>query len=68
MHVGNNCFIGANCVILPGTNIGDNCIIGAGAVVRGRIPSNCIVIGNPATVISKTTEWVMKYKDTNKYK
>ena len=29
--IGNNVWIGANCVILRGTSIGDNCVIGGGA-------------------------------------
>ncbi len=52
--VGNNSFIGINCIILPGTEIGNNCIIGAGAVVRGKIPDNSVVMGNPAKVVMKT--------------
>ena len=39
-----------------GTEIGDNVIIGAGSVVRGKIPSNCIVAGNPAKVICTLEE------------
>jgi acetyltransferase-like isoleucine patch superfamily enzyme len=45
--VGDNTFIGENSLILCGTSIGSNCIIGAGAVVRGGIPANALVIGNP---------------------
>ncbi|MBI6013267.1 sugar O-acetyltransferase, partial [Clostridium perfringens] len=30
IHIGNNVWIGANSVILPGVNIGDNSVIGAG--------------------------------------
>lgn len=52
-----NVFIGANCTILPGTIIGENCIIGAGAVVKGKIPENSIVVGNPAKVVDNTVEW-----------
>lgn len=54
IKIGNNCFIGMSCFILPNTNIGNNCIIGAGSVVRGRIPDNSVVIGNPAKVIMTT--------------
>ena len=39
ISIGKNCWIGANTVILKGTEIGDNCLIGAGSVVRGIIPS-----------------------------
>ena len=53
--VGNNVFIGMNCIILLNTTIGDNCIIGAGSVVRGHFPENSVIVGNPAKVVSNTT-------------
>jgi acetyltransferase-like isoleucine patch superfamily enzyme len=51
--IGNNVFVGINCIILSNTTIGDNCIVGAGSVVRGNFPENSIIAGNPAQVISK---------------
>jgi acetyltransferase-like isoleucine patch superfamily enzyme len=54
IRVGDDTFIGQNCVILPGTRIGTNCVVGAGSVVRGTIPDNSVVLGNPATVIGRT--------------
>ncbi|MCD7710451.1 MAG: hypothetical protein LUI04_03750 [Porphyromonadaceae bacterium] len=53
MDIGDNCFIGAGAIILPGSRIGDNVIIGAGAVVKGEIPSNSVVIGNPCKILKK---------------
>lgn len=41
--IGNNVWIGINCIILKGSHIGDNSIIGAGCVVKGYVPNNCIV-------------------------
>ncbi len=61
IEIGNNCFIGKKTIIMPGCSIGDNCIVGAGSVVRGKIPANSIVIGNPATVISTTNELAKKW-------
>ncbi len=52
--IGNNTFVGMNCTILAGAEIGSNCIIGGGSVVRGKIPDNSVVMGNPAKVIMKT--------------
>lgn len=52
--VGNNVFIGINCIMLSNTTIGDNCIVGAGSVVRGHFPENSVIAGNPAQIISKT--------------
>jgi acetyltransferase-like isoleucine patch superfamily enzyme len=50
--IGNNVWIGLNAIILKGTNIGDNSIIAAGSVVKGVIPSNVIVQGNPAIIVN----------------
>ncbi len=44
--------IGANATILPGISIGSNAMIGAGAVVTKNVPSNAVVMGNPATIRS----------------
>ncbi len=40
--IGNNVWIGANCVILRGSNIGDNAVIAAGSIVRGEVPTNTV--------------------------
>lgn len=37
--IGNNCFIGFRCTILPGVEIGDDSIIASGAVVNKSVPS-----------------------------
>lgn len=42
--------IGANATILAGNSIGTNAMIGAGAVVTKSVPSNAIVVGNPARI------------------
>ena len=56
--IGNNCFIGANSIILPGVILGDNCIVGAGTVLSGKTYPDCsIIVGNPAKVIGNTKEW-----------
>lgn len=49
VHIGNNCWIGMNSVILPGVTLGDNVIVGAGSVVTHSFPQGHITIaGNPA--------------------
>ena len=44
--IGNNCWVGANTVILKGTTIGDNCVIGANCTVKGNIPESSKVTQN----------------------
>lgn len=60
IDIGENTFIGIRATILPGTTIGKNCIIGAGAVVKGQVPDESIVIGNPWRIVGNTREWVEK--------
>ena len=67
IYIGENSFIGARASILPGTKIGRNCIIGACAVVKGVIPDNSIVIGNPCKVIGKTEEFATKHYQLQDY-
>ncbi len=63
IYVGDNCFIGARATLLPGTSIGENSIVGAGSVVKGTIPNNSIVVGNPAKVICNTKDWANRHID-----
>lgn len=49
--IGNNVDIGCNVVIIGEITIGDNVVIGAGSVVTKSIPSNVVVVGNPAKII-----------------
>lgn len=49
--IGDNVEIGANSVILGDINIGSNSVIGVGSVVVKDVPSNSVVVGNPAKVI-----------------
>lgn len=52
VEIGDDVWIGAGAVILPGANIGDHCVVAAGAVVRaGRLPAWSIVAGVPAEVV-----------------
>lgn len=53
ISIGNNVFIGMNCIIMKGVSIGENCVIGAGSIVANSIPSNSVVVGNPAKIIKK---------------
>jgi acetyltransferase-like isoleucine patch superfamily enzyme len=49
--IGNNCWIGAQAIILAGVNIGNGCVIAAGSVVTKSVPANSIVAGVPGRVI-----------------
>ena len=57
-----DCFIGMDVKIFPGSHIGKNSIIGANSIVMGDIPSYCVAVGCPAKVIKrydhKAQKWV----------
>lgn len=49
--IGNDVWIGAHVIILPGVHVGNGAILGAGAVVTKDVPDYAIVGGNPAKVL-----------------
>lgn len=51
VRIGNNVWIGANTVILRGTEIGDNCVIGAGSVIKGFFPAGSVIVQKRITEI-----------------
>lgn len=50
VKIGNDVWIGANVIILPGVSIGNGAVIGAGSVVTKSVPDYQIVCGNPAVI------------------
>ena len=50
--IGEDCWIGHGAIILNGVTLGDRSIVGAGSIVTKDVPSEKIVAGNPARVIS----------------
>lgn len=51
LSIGNDVWIGANAVVLPGVKIGDGAVIAAGAVVTKSVLPDHIVAGVPARQI-----------------
>ena len=61
VHIGNNVWLGAGVIVMPGVTIGDNSVIGAGSVVTKDIPSNVVAFGNPCKVYREIGERDKKY-------
>ena len=49
--IGDDIWIGANAVILPGVSIGNHSVVAAGAVVTKDVPPHSLVAGVPAKII-----------------
>lgn len=64
--IGDNVFIGAESVVLPGTHIGNNVIVGSNSTVTHDVPDNVVVAGNPAKVLCSLDEYLEKNKETMK--
>jgi acetyltransferase-like isoleucine patch superfamily enzyme len=60
--IGDDCWIGANSVIVAGVHIGTGSIIGAGSIVTHDVPAYSVAVGNPAHIIKRRGE-NMKFED-----
>lgn len=56
VEIGEETFVGAGSIILPGTRIGKYCIVGAGATVKGKFADYSVIAGTPARRIKDTRE------------
>jgi virginiamycin A acetyltransferase len=52
IEIGNDVWIGTQCIILSGAKIGNGAVIGANSLVINEIPPYAIAVGSPAKVIS----------------
>jgi maltose O-acetyltransferase len=51
VSIGDGCWLGARCMILPGVAVGAGAVVAAGAVVTEDVPANSMVAGVPARVM-----------------
>lgn len=49
--IGDDVWLGARVIVLPGVTIGSGCVVGAGSVVTRSLPPNSIAVGAPARVV-----------------
>lgn len=63
-HLGKNCLIGMNAVIMDNAKIGEGSIVGALCFVKEgmQIPDRKIVVGNPAKIIKDVTDEMLAWK------
>lgn len=63
-HLGPNCLIGMNAVIMDDAEVGEESIVGAMAFVKAEtiIPRRSLVVGNPAKVVREVTDEMIAWK------
>ena len=66
VNIGDNVFIGAESVVLPGVSIGSNVIVGANSTVTKSIPDNTVVAGSPASIVCSLEEYLSKNREKMK--
>lgn len=63
-HLGANCLIGMNAVVMDNVKIGAGSIVGALAFVKEGtdIPERKVVVGNPAKIVKDVSDEMLKWK------
>ncbi|MDJ0768698.1 MAG: acyltransferase [Ilumatobacter sp.] len=51
VSIGDNVWLGARVLVLPGVTIGEGSVVGAGSVVVHDIPARSLAVGSPARVV-----------------
>ena len=61
VNIGDNVWICAGVLVLPGVTIGANSVIGAGSIVTKDIPANVVALGNPCRVLREISDRDREY-------
>lgn len=51
--IGDDVWLGANCIILDGADIGQGCVVGAGSIIRGKLDPYGVYVGSPLRKIDE---------------
>lgn len=65
-HIGKDCLVGMNAVIMDNVVLGDGCIVGALSFVKAdeQFASRSLIVGNPAKKIKDVTDEMLDWKKT----
>lgn len=63
-HIGKNCLVGMNAVLMDDVDLGDECIVGALSFINANtiIPKRSLVVGNPAKIIKEVSDDMIAWK------
>lgn len=63
-HIGENCMVGMNAVVMDNVELGTESIVGALSFIKGNeiIPPRSLVVGNPGRVIKTVSDKMIAWK------
>lgn len=63
-HIGRNCLVGMNAVVMDRVELGAECIVGALSFLKEgmEIPERKLVVGNPAKIVKNVSDEMIKWK------
>lgn len=64
-HIGRNCLVGMNAVIMDNVELGEECIVGAMSFIKAdeKIPARSLLAGNPARIIREVSDDMIRWKE-----
>ena len=63
-HIGRNCLIGMNAVVMDNVELGEESIVGALCFIKAemKVPRRSMIVGNPAKIIKEVSDEMIKWK------
>ena len=63
-HIGKNCLIGMNSVIMDNVLLGDECVVGALSFIKAHeiFEARSVIVGNPAKKIKEVSDEMIQWK------
>ena len=63
-HIGKNCLVGMNAVVMDNVDLGDESIVGALTFIKEgeKIPARSVVVGNPGKIVKKVSNQLIEWK------
>ncbi|MDQ3099837.1 MAG: transferase hexapeptide repeat family protein, partial [Bacteroidota bacterium] len=63
-HIGRNCLIGMNAVLMDNVELGDECIVGALSFLKAdsNWQARSMIVGNPAKVVKEVSDEMIAWK------
>jgi phenylacetic acid degradation protein len=63
-HVGRNCLVGMNAVLMDNVELGDECVVGALSFLSADSvwPARKVIVGNPARAVKDVTDGMIAWK------